>query len=146
MKNISLKRMFVIILFITVVLRGNKELFIQFESQTIFVKSNSENELIIKSSIDEIFYILNLIDENPILSEQFSGMIDVKEREFEITNNTEKKTSLFALDAIDNTYATRIVGLGSYRISYLSTNLSFIDIDYSFNQFICFPVKSIIQK
>jgi hypothetical protein len=87
-----------------------------------------------------------LIDENPILSEQFSGMIDVKEREFEITNNTEKKTSLFALDAIDNTYATRIVGLGSYRISYLSTNLSFIDIDYSFNQFICFPVKSIIQK
>ena len=58
MKNISLKRMFVIILFITVVLRGNKELFNQFESQTIFVKSNSENELIIKSSIDEIFYIV----------------------------------------------------------------------------------------
>jgi len=88
MKNISLKRMFVIILFITVVLRGNKELFIQFESQTIFIKSNSENELIIKSSIDEKFYILNLIDENPILSEQFSGMIDVKEREFEITTPT----------------------------------------------------------
>ena len=88
MKNISLKRMFVIILFITVVLRGNKELFNQFESQTIFVKSNSENELIIKSSIDENFYILNLIDENPILSEQFSGMIDVKEREFEITTPT----------------------------------------------------------
>jgi hypothetical protein len=29
-----------------------------------------------------------LIDENPILSEQFSGMIDVKEREFEITTPT----------------------------------------------------------